>query len=215
MRNPAKASRLDRAGLVAVLAAWLGVWGAWIPHKTVSLTQNALNLAEWSTMLNDVRFGPYAQTPDMLRLAVALASVALAVAAGFAGRPWVRWGLRAAALLPGLVLFPPYPYFLSLWRSPQFGGRFVIAVVLWLGVAASFAADRLPGRQRRGLVVLLTVLALALGGRAHLVLRGPFSAHYNAALLPGWGLVVFVLGLLAAAAAHGWALAARKRKRAS
>lgn len=213
MRDAAR--RLDGITLAALAAAWLGVWGAWIPHPTVSLTQNALNLAEWSTALSDVRFGPYGQAPDVLRLAVALASLALAVAAGFAPRRWVRWGLRLAALLPGLVLFPPYPYFLELWRSPQFGGRFVIALALWLGVAGSFFADRLPARQHRALVVLLAALAVALGGWAYLALRGPFSAHYDARLVPGWGLVLFVAALLVVAAAQGWALLNPKRKRAS
>lgn len=189
----------ERASVVALATAWLSVWGAWIPHHTAGLTQNAIYLADWSDILTDVRFGPLAHIPNMLRLAVALAVVGLCVALRGVRSPWLRWGLRALAVLPGLVLLPPYPQVLSLWRSEVYGARFVVAAVLWVGAAACLLLDLLPAQARRVLVAVFATGALALGAWAFLALRGPFSAHYAARVLPGWGVLIFCAGLAAAA----------------
>ncbi len=200
-------SRADLAALAGLGVAWLGIWGAWIPHKTASLTQNAIDLAEWSGILNDVRFGRLGVTPDLLRLAVALAGVALAVGAGMLRSRWLRWGVRLAALMPGLVLLPPYPFVLQLWNSDVYGRRFVVACVLWVGVAASLLADRLPGQARRVLLAGLSVSAAALGAWTFLALRPPFEAHYASPVLPGWGVLAFVGGLVVMSVIQGIGLA--------
>ena len=65
--------------VLALLVAWAGAWAAWVPHRSLGLTQNAIDLAEWSTFLPEVRFGGLRTMPEMLRLAITLCSVALAV----------------------------------------------------------------------------------------------------------------------------------------
>ncbi len=200
-------SRADGAALAALGLAWLGIWGAWIPHRTASLTQNAIDLAQWAGILNDVRFGSLGHVPDLLRLAVALAGVALAVGAGMLHNHWLRWGVRLAALLPGLVLLPPYPFVLQLWNSDEYGRRFVIASFLWIGVAASLLTDRLAWQMRRALLAGLGVAAAALGAGTFLALRHPFEAHYASPVLPGWGVLAFVVGLAAASVIQGIGLA--------
>lgn len=201
----------DRASIAALALAWLGIWGAWIPHHTASLTQNAIYLADWSDILTDVRLGPLAHIPNVLRLAVALAVVALCLSLRGVRSPWLRWGLRALAVLPGFVLLPPYPQVLSLWRSEVYGARFVVAAVLWVGAAACLLLDLLPAQARRVLAAVFATGALALGAWAFLALRGPFSAHYAARILPGWGVLIFCAGLAAAAGLQIVALAAAAR----
>ncbi len=190
-------SQTDWFALAALCLAWLGVWGAWIPHKTASLTQNAIDLAEWSAILNDVRFGSLAGMPDRLRLAIALAAVALAVAAGLLENRWLRGALRTVAVLPGFVLLPPYPFGLQLWRSELYGTRFIVAMVLWVGVAASGLTGHLAWSVRRALVMAFAAAAAGLSAWAFLALRLPFQAHYDSPLMPGWGVIAFVGGLCA------------------
>jgi hypothetical protein len=189
-------TRADRISLLALGLVWLGVWGPWIAHHVSSLTLNAIDLAEWSTVLVDVRAGPLHADPDRLRLGIALAAVALAVAAVVIRELWWRWAVRFVALLPGLVLLPPYPQVLQLWRSDVYGTRFLVAALIWVGAAGSLLTDLLPEKGRQGLLILLSGLAVGSGGSAFLRLRKPFEAHYAAPIPPGWGVAAFTVGLL-------------------
>lgn len=191
--------RLDRIALLALWLTWVGMWGAWIPHHTASLTQNAIYLAEWSDVLLEVRAGPLAGVPNLLRLALALAVVGLAIALGSVRQVWLRWVLRGLSSLPGLVLLPPYPQVLSLWHSDVYGVRFVVAMVLWAGLVASALTDLLPPRVRSSLVGVLSVVAAGLGGWSFLILRRPFEVRYAHSISAGWGVLAFVFGLMVAA----------------
>jgi hypothetical protein len=185
--------------IFAILVAWAGVWAAWAPHRSLGLAQNAIDLAEWSTFLPEVRFGGLRPVPEMLRLAVTLASVALAVAAGALESRPLRWALRLIAILSGVVLLPPYPYMLQLWWSESYGLRFIAAAVGLLSPLIGGLTDLLPGRARRALLIGLCLAALALGLRAFLILRGQFAAYYPEPIGVGRGALMFLAGLLVAA----------------
>ncbi|MBN1311171.1 MAG: hypothetical protein JXB30_07105 [Anaerolineae bacterium] len=188
-----------QAGVVFLILAWVGIWGTWIPARSASLTLNALYLAEWSTILPESRFGDMAYLAEVLRASVAIMVSALAVAAGVVrGRP-ARWSIRLVAALPGLVILPPYPDILALWRSASYGSRFLVAAALFVGVLASAVTDYLPHKLRQALVAILSLSAMGLGVWAFLALRIPFEARYTGTLLPGWGFALFVMGLLASA----------------
>jgi hypothetical protein len=189
-------SRGDLLGVGILALAWIGIWGAWIPHQTASLSQNALYLAEWATFLPEVRFGDLARVPEWLRLAVSLVSVTLAVGAGGLGKRWLRWMIRLAALTPGLIMLPPYPELLKLWWSEAYGLRFVMAAVVWVGVATSVLSDSLPDQLRRGLVAVLSGLAAGLGSWAFLTLRSRFEVYYATRIAPGWGVLLLLGGLV-------------------
>jgi hypothetical protein len=191
--------RMDQLSSAALALSWLGIWGAWIAHPDAGLTLDAVDLAEWAGFLTDVRSGPLGAMPSLLRLGIALMAVALAVSAAGLTRQWLRWPTRIVAAVPGLMLLPPYPYFLQPWRSPEYGIRFVVAMVLWLGVLAACWAGRLRPAIRRLVVVALSVGAAGAGLVAYLALRRPFQAHYAAHLPPGWGVIIFAGGLAIAA----------------
>lgn len=191
--------RLELLGVLALLLAWIGIWGAWIPHRVVSLTQNAFDFAEWSTYLNDVRYGDLTLMPDILRLAVGLCVIAMAVGVGAFERLWLRWGLRVIGLLPALVLLPPYPDLLKLWFSESYGRRFGVVSIIVVGVALTILADRLSGKVRRLVMVGLSGLAVVSGLWAFLTLVKPFQHHYAHTIYPGWGSIVFFAGLMVAA----------------
>lgn len=197
----ARSNRPSFDGLALALLglAWIGVWGAWIPHLTAGLTQNAPQLAYWSGVLPEVRGGSLAPMPDVLRLAVALGAAAFAASAGALRNVWLRWAVRIVALLPGFVLLPPYPYLLDLWNSEPYGRRFLIAMVVWVGVPASGLLDLLTPQVRRIAAAVLALAGAALGMWAFTTLRGPFAARYAESLSTGWGAIAFAGGLIAAA----------------
>ena len=201
-----RAINRERFTLVAALASWVGIWGAWIAHTTVGLTQNGFYLAEWSTYLLDVRYGGMRLAPEMIRLAVALGSVGACVAAAI-GDWRLRWGARLLVVPIGLNLLPPYPDILNLWWSDGYGVRFIISMVFWVGLAGCLLADRFDPRKRSLVIIALSLGAVTSAAWGFAQLQGPFSAHYATSILPGWGLVLFVIGLLAAVAIQMWGLA--------
>ena len=185
-------------GVMALLLAWIGIWGAWIPNRAVSLTQNAFDFAEWSTYLNDVRYGDLTLMPDVFRLAVGLCVIAMAVSVGAFEKLWLRWGLRVIGLLPALVLLPPYPDLLKLWFSESYGRRFGVVSIIVVGVALTILSDKLPWKVRRLVMIGLSGLAVISGLWAFLTLVKPFQHHYAHTIYPGWGAAAFFTGLLAA-----------------
>lgn len=181
-----------------MLVAWLGAWGAWLAHPLAGLTQTALDLALVSQRLPDVLYGRMGSMPDVLRASVGLMIVAFGVAAGDLKRGWLRWLLRALGLVLALRLLPPYPQVLDLWRSPDYGGRFAVAAVTLAGWTVSLAARRWPDPWRAGITIALGLAALLSGLWAFLAFRGAFVTATQLTFAPGWGLALYVAGLLLA-----------------
>src|SRR5262245_51703749 len=103
----------ERLTLIAALGAWVGIWGGWIMHSAVGLTQNAFYLSEWSTYLLDVRYGDMHLAPELIRLAAALGTLAGCAALGWLHDWRLRWAARLLAVPIGLNLLPPYPDILN------------------------------------------------------------------------------------------------------
>lgn len=190
---------LEHTGIAALALAIIGVWGAWIFHTSVALTQNAFYLAEWSTFLLDVRYEGLHAAPEILRAGIALAALGGAVALAIIPNFWLRWTARIVLIPIGLNLLPPYPDVFSLWWSPSYGGRFMAASILWLGLAACLWLDRRPVNLRRWVIIGCSLGAIASAVWSYIQLIRPFEAHYALALRPGWGLIVFLAGLLVVA----------------
>jgi len=191
--------QLEHIGLAALALAIIGVWGAWIFNAPVALTQNAFYLAEWSTFLLDVRYGGLRAAPEILRAGIALAALGGAVALAIIPNFWRRWAARLALIPIGLNLLPPYPDVFSLWWSPSYGGRFMAASILWLGLAACLWLDRRSVKLRRWVIVGCVLASMGSAGWGYGQLIRPFEAHYALTLRPGWGLIVFFAGLLISA----------------
>jgi hypothetical protein len=204
------AENVDWLCLVGAVAAWVGLWGAWIPHPTAALTHNAVDLAEWAGFLSDVQFGDLHGMPDMLRVGIAAASTALAFSAGAIKKPTSRWGVRLLSLIMVIVLLPPYPEIFELWRSENYGVRFLVAVGAVIGLALGGLADAAPAWVRRVGVAITGTLAIWQALRAYLAFRPPFSAHYAYPtpypIQPGWGVYLFIGGLIIAGASAMYAL---------
>jgi hypothetical protein len=183
--------------LVGLLAAWLGVWGAWIPSVSASLSQNVFMLAEWSTFLPGVRSGEIRLAPDALRLGAALGVCALVFATEFIPSKWIRWVVRIGTAVPVfIVLLPPYPDLLQMWGSPSYGARFGTASVVIAGLAASVFISKLPPVALRWVIVATGILAIAFAIFGLAALIPPFQAAYSSTVGAGWGLSAFFAGIL-------------------
>jgi hypothetical protein len=193
----------QQIALLSLIAAWLGIWGAWIPNVAASLSQNAFYLAEWSTFLPGVRSGEIRLAPDALRASAALCVIALLVCAQAIETAWLRWLVRLAATAPiFFVLLPPYPDVFQLWWSPSYGTRFGVASLLGIGFAASAFAGRLSAASQRLAIVAACSLAAAAAIAGLTFLITPFQADYATAFGMGWGSVAFFTGLALAVLAQ-------------
>jgi len=178
--------------------AWLGIWGVWLPGHSASLQQHAIDFAEWTTFLIDVRSGDMLRMPDVLRLGLMLAVVAMAISAVAIKNGWVRWGIRLITLIPAVVMLPPYPQLLEFWFSDSYGLRFGACSVAFAGVLACVLIDRLSGRSKSFILLAVVVLSFGLSLWAYVVLRVPFTIHLGRMFGPGWGTLLFGMGLVAA-----------------
>jgi hypothetical protein len=185
--------RLDRAVWIVLLGAWLGVWGAWFPHPATALRLNPIDLAEWTTFLrsSDLRL-----MPELVRLSVVLAMIALSVSAGSIHNPLLRWGSRLLALIPALLILPPYPFILQAWWSESYGLRFVVAALGIVGTAAALLLDQRPVQWRIMITGMLAITSAALAVWTFITLRIPFGQRYAESIMPGWGIVLFIAALL-------------------
>lgn len=187
---------IDRMSHVVLFAAWIGIWGAWIPAEAVALRQNAIDLAEWATFLPEVRSGALHSMPDILRLSVALLSIAAAWKGLSIQKAWRRWLIVLTALLPGFLLLPPYPFVLQLWNSDSYGLRFLIASLTIIGVGLSLLMEKLPAHAVQGAQMILTLASLGAALYAYSALREPFSALFGTPIRAGWGFVSFLAGAI-------------------
>jgi len=186
--------RSERLAIAALFVAWIGIWGAWIPTEAVALRQNALDLAEWATFLPEVRGGALRLIPELLRLSVALITIASAWKSARIGNGWLRWAVRLICLIPGFLLLPPYPFVLQLWNSESYGLRFIIAGFSLLGVGFSLFSGNLPERVLRGMGIVLLLVGIGTSYYGYLALRGPLAIRLGMQVHPGWGVVVFLGG---------------------
>jgi hypothetical protein len=193
----------EQVALIALLCAWAGMWGAWVPSVAASLSQNIFYLAEWSTFLPGVRSGALRLAPDSLRLAAAAGVIALLFCLQAVRAAPVRWIVRLVAAAPVLfVLLPPYPDVFQLWWSPSYGARFGMVTLLGLGLLASVWSGRVSVGTNRLLVIAACILASAAGLAGLFALMPAFEADYASPLGLGWGSLLFFLGLLLATVAY-------------
>jgi hypothetical protein len=182
---------------LALAAAWVGVWGAWIEHPSPALTRNAIDLAEWAPYLNEVRSGGIPHAPTLLRVSVSLLITALAVAAVRIKPVLLRWVLRLLALIPALWMLPPYPEILAPFAL-GYGPRLAAAGLAFLGVATTIIWDATSLRVQLVVTAVCAGLSAGLGIIGFGMMSGPFANHYATTLNLGWGIVLTMLALMVA-----------------
>ena len=187
--------------LTGLLAAWLGGWGTWLAHPTAGLTQTAVSLAQFSQRLPDVLYGKLGSMPDLLYVSLAMAALALNIAVRDSQSGAIRWTTSGLTLLLIVRMVPPYPDLLQLWQSPFYGRQFVVATLALLGWAVTLTAAVWSEKWRSIAALLLSLSGMVGALRAQTALQRAMSASTELNFSPGWGLVLYTVGLLVAIAA--------------
>lgn len=185
--------------VIGLMFAWLGAWGTWLAHPAAGLTQTALSLAQVASRLPQVLYGSLGSIPEVLYSSLGLTLLALSVAAVQLKARALRYLLRGLALLLAIRLLPPYPDILQLWQSAAYGGQFVVAVLILIGWVLSLSSGRWPRSIVGSAPAVLALLALVAGLVSFVALMRAFSATTELAYAPGWGVGLYVMGLLLAA----------------
>ncbi len=176
---------------VALILAFVGFFGPWIPHKTVALTVTGFELAEFAKFFPEVQTG----TVPLARHLFVTPLVAVALLLGIwanarSERLAVRIIWTGLAFLLALVALPPYE---SL-RALDYASQLRLALGGALLVLLTPLTRRLGPRARHILVALIA-LGGALGALSQFLrLRPLVEALYNQPLGVGWGLVTCMIG---------------------
>ena len=204
-----------RASLVGVGLALVGVWGAWVPHRTAALVLSGWDLAEF------VKFVPgISATRELFYLPVWCAGIAVGALAGrtkgqHSRQQVIRAGLTLFAVGLMVSLLPPYPHVLNGYQAAEFRWQFFLGVG---GLLVVLCSALWTPRWRVPAVGVLMLLLAPIGAIPvlwqFLHVRGAIQEVYGAALGWGWGLGVFVTGWALVGAAGGWLLIGRARGRA-
>lgn len=174
------------------------VWGAvllllafyllpWSSHRSTSLTLQAYDLAEWTSLHPEVREGqmPLLVTA-LLRLPLLCLGLLLALNP-LGGKRWLSW---LAVLLFALALLPPVSFIRQL-DNTNYALQFSLSIAM---LSLGFAVQ-IPAIARRNkvlnplLVALMAGIALSGGIQALLLLQG-FQLNVQAGI--GWLLFITV-----------------------
>lgn len=174
-----------------VLLAVIGTYLPWTWWKGgAAFSVNLYDLAEWVSLVPRVRFGePPLVAPGVLRLVPALVAIMLGVSAASAQRRWLRWLLRALALLLCVGLLPPIEFLRGQLGDPNYRQQAVIAILSGLCVLA------LLFRSLKVVALLAALLALMCGVVGFTQSRDIF-ATLKTQILIGPGLVLTLTSLV-------------------
>lgn len=186
------------AMLVGLVLAAVGYLGPWVAHPTAGLTLTGPDLGEF------VKFLPGGAPPGRQLFYAPAVAVALLVALYAQRYPWVvRAPLLLVGLLMSLQLLPP-AWNLAVLRSSELRAQTLALAACWILLAAHAWLGRVPRRWSGVGATLASLAAGILITWQYLRLRPAVGAVYSAsaAYLPvGWGVVLCLTGLVAAAGA--------------
>jgi hypothetical protein len=191
--------------LLLWLAACVGYFGAWVPHRAAGLIITGVDVAEYVKFLPPVMAGQVPVQREAFYLPLINASlIATLIASRRSVPPWWRLLLGAAAIPLALAMLPP-AWSPGTLRLPEFRLQVAALLACLAALPMTVLLRYLPDR-----VVLLAIALLALAA----VLWPAWSFNqvmpaiedvYRAPVAPGWGF------WLALAAQLGLALYAAAR----
>jgi hypothetical protein len=199
-----------RAALLGVALVVIGVWGAWVPHRTAALVLSGWDLVEYVKFLPGIT-----AVREVFYVPVWCAGLAFAVLA-VQSRASLLSRVVLIALALGLVLaiLPPYPHVFDGYRSAEFRWRFALGVSGGLLIIILLAASNLlelsrtkEERTTGACLMLLAVVGAVPAVWGYFSVHGTIEAVYGAPLSWGWGMVVFLTGWFLVGAMGGWLLA--------
>ncbi len=188
-REPALCSLRFAASVLIVV----GFFSPWVAHRTAALTVTGYELSEFAKFFPQVQAGtaPVRRGLFVTALFGGVISLALVVQRSKA-RSLVRLSVTALAVLLGLSALPPYQALFE----PAYRLQLTLVAAGLLLTGLTPLTGQLS-RPVRGTLFLLVTLAGGIPAVwQYVVLRPLIAGVYGARSLPGWGLIVCVIGLL-------------------
>ncbi len=147
-----------------LLAALVAYYLPWISNPAAAFSQNAYDLAEWTSLSPGVRGAsiPYL-APFLLRVVLGGLAWLFGVQAlkGRSGR--TRWLYNGLALVLAVTLLPPPDFFRGFWDDANYRQQFAVSIGTLAGLVAFAAAGTrgLPSVWLFRLEILIAVLAIS------------------------------------------------------
>jgi len=184
---------LSRFQLAASVLILIGFFAPWIAHDSAALTVTGYEMSEFAKFFPQVQSGmvPVRRALFITPFFAAIISTALVIRRS-PMRSLFRLGATALAVFLSLAVLPPHQSILE----PAYRAQLIVVAVGMLLTAATVLTGQLTERVR-GILTLLVALAGAVPALWQYILLRPLVAElYRAPVLPGWGLVVCVIGLV-------------------
>ncbi len=188
-----------------LLLATLSFFVPWAWHSDAALSPAARELAEWTTLLPQIRSGAPALFPSfLLRASLTMLAVLWGTHAHFTASKWGRLWRQFAALLLALLLLPPPDFLSSAQADPNYQQQFVLSLSAIIAISLLVIFDRkLPRAAAYGIGVSGAVLAALLGG-AGLAAGIDSLNSLKVAIVPGPGGLLFISFVVILAAVEGF-----------
>jgi hypothetical protein len=185
---PLCSARLAASALILV-----GFFGPWVAHNTAALTVTGYELSEFAKFFPQVQGGvvPVRRGLFVTPLFAAAISAVLVIHRS-RGHPLLRLGGTVLAALLGLSVLPPYQSILD----PAYRSQLILVAVGLLLTLLTPLAGRFSERTRGALFLLVALLGAIPTLWQYVLLRPLVAGLYEARILPGWGLIVCVIGFL-------------------
>ncbi|MAS34245.1 MAG: hypothetical protein CL610_09565 [Anaerolineaceae bacterium] len=178
------------ADLALILLALAGYCLPWVVSTGASMTMNAYDLAEWSSLHPDVR----ASAPTLLTtFALRVLLVCIGTVIVFSPTLVSRWLRVALALLIAAALLPPFEFFSAGLNDPNYRQQFSLSVAM-LGVGAIALINRL---MRLRVFVQLAALGVGLILSIGAIMSSySLLAGFDLARQIGSGVIIFVVSVV-------------------
>jgi hypothetical protein len=184
---------LCSARFAASVLVLIGFFGPWVAHSTAALTVTGYELSEFAKFFPQVQGGavPVRRALFVTPLFAAAISLALDIHRS-RGRPLLRLAGTLLAALLGLSVLPPYQSILE----PAYRSQLILVAAGLLLILLTPLTSRFSERIRGALSLLAALLGVIPALGQCVLLRPLVAGLYEARILPGWGLIVCVIGFL-------------------
>lgn len=178
--------------------ALLGYFGPWIDHPAAVLVVTGLDLGEYVKFLVPIQNGSISIWRESFYLPLLCVSLSLSLFAFRQELDFSRLIAYVCLVMAGVAalnMLPP-AWTPSRLATPEFRLQ-VAAIGICIGAAlCSPLLSLLPYKMSCILVILLSLVAGILPVRNFLLILPTVEELYNSSLSPGWGVYVFLGGLI-------------------
>ena len=184
---------LCSARFLASALILIGFFGPWVAHRTAALTVTGYELSEFAKFFPQVQGGVVPVRRALFITPVFAATISLALIGHRAkGRPLLRFGGTVLAALVGLAVLPPYQSLLE----PAYRLQLILVAIGLLLTLSTPLTSRFSEGVRSMLFLLVALIGVIPALWQYVLLHPLIGGLYEARILPGWGIIVCMVGFL-------------------